>query len=314
MMDTLEQELRGSLGDGLKTNVLLRDHTSMCVGGIADFFYHARNIEELVSAASAAYQLKIPVLILGGGYNIVFSDYGFSGLVIKNGCANIVVNKESGEIIADAGLSLGKILNIAASYDLGGLEFLAGVPGTLGGAIYNNAGSKTLGIGDYIKSVTVLEERMGKLAVMRHSHEWMEFSYRGSKLKERNKNKYFKPVILTAKLQLAQKRKDEILRTIVENLELKKATQPLSEKSCGSFFKNPGRVKEQAAGYLLENSGAKRLKVGGACVSKKHANFIINRKNASAKDIRILADEMREGVKRNYNVILEEEIEYLGKW
>lgn len=313
-MDTLEQELRGKLGDGLRTNVLTREHTSLHVGGIADFFYEVRNIEDLVSAANEAYQLKIPVLILGGGYNVVFSDFGFSGLVIKNECANIVVNKESGEIIADSGLSIGKILNISASYDLGGLEFLAGVPGTLGGALYNNAGSKSLGIGDYIKSVTVLEERMGKLAVMRHSHEWMEFVYRGSRLKDKNKNKVFKPVILTAKLQLAQKRKDEILRTIMENLESKKTTQPLSEKSAGSFFKNPGRVKEQAAGYLLENSGAKKLRVGGAVVSKKHANFIINRKNASAKDIRILADEMREAVKRNYNIVLEEEIEYLGKW
>lgn len=313
-MDTLEQELRNSLSDKLETNILLRDYTSIGVGGIADYFFRAKSIEDLVAAANAAYQLKIPVLVLGGGYNVVFSDFGFSGLVIKNDSENIVVNKDSGEIIADAGLMLGKILNIAASYDLGGLEFLAGVPGTLGGAIYNNAGSKSLGIGDYVKSITVLEERMGKLAVMRHSHEWMEFAYRGSKLKDRNKNKDFRPIILTAKIQLAQKRKDEILRTIVQNLEIKKRTQPLSEKSAGSFFKNPGKVKEQAAGYLLENSGAKKFKVGGACVSKKHSNFIINKKNASAKDIRILADEMREAVRRNYNIILEEEIEYLGKW
>ncbi|MFA7244468.1 MAG: UDP-N-acetylmuramate dehydrogenase [Patescibacteria group bacterium] len=313
-MDTLEQELRVVLGDELKTNVLLREHTSIGVGGIADLFYVAKNIEDLVAATNAAYKLKIPFIVLGGGYNVVFSDYGFSGLIIKNESSNVVVNKETGEIIADSGLVLGKILNLAASYDLGGLEFLAGVPGTLGGAVYNNAGSKSLGIGDYVKSVTVLEERMGKLAVVRHSHEWMDFKYRGSKLKNGNKNKEFKPVILTVKIQLAQKRKDEILRTIIENLEQKKLTQPLSDKSAGSFFKNPGRVREQSAGYLLENSGAKKLRVGGASVSSKHANFVINRKNASAKDVRILADEMREAVKRNFHITLEEEVEYLGKW
>lgn len=313
-MNTLEQELRNIIGNDLMTNVLMRDYTSIKVGGIADFFYLAKRVEDLVMAANAAFRLKIPFFILGGGYNVIFSDFGFSGLVIKNECSNIVVNKDSGEIIADSGLSLGKLLNIAASYDLGGLEFLAGVPGTIGGAIYNNAGSKILGIGDYVKSVTVLDERVGELKVLRHSHEWMEFVYRGSKLKHWAKNKTFRPVILTAKLQLAQKRKDEILKTMMENLEIKKETQPLSEKSAGSFFKNPGQVKEQAAGYLLDNSGAKKLRVGGAAVSKKHANFIINRKNASAKDIRILADEMRERVRRNYNITLEEEVEYVGKW
>lgn len=313
-MELLEQKLRETLGENLQTNVLLRDYTSIGVGGIADFFYIAEKVEDLAAAVSAAYQLKIPIFILGGGYNVIFSDYGFSGLVILNKCSNIVENKDTGEIIADSGLALGKILNIAASYDLGGLEFLAGVPGTLGGAVYNNAGSKSLGIGDYVKSITVLDERMGKLAVLRHSHEWMEFEYRGSKLKEKYKDKEFRPIILTVKIQLAQKRKDEILRTISENLKIKRNTQPIAEKSAGSFFKNPGKVKEQAAGYLLENSGAKKMRVGGAAVSRKHSNFIINRRNASAKDIRILADGMRDAVKRNYNIILEEEVEYVGKW
>lgn len=313
-MELLEQKLRETLGENLQTNVLLRDYTSIGVGGIADFFYIAEKVEDLAAAVSAAYQLKIPIFILGGGYNVIFSDYGFSGLVILNKCSNIVVNKDTGEIIADSGLALGKILNIAASYDLGGLEFLAGVPGTLGGAVYSNAGSKSLGIGDYVKSITVLDERMGKLAVLRHSHEWMEFEYRDSKLKEKYKDREFKPIILTVKIQLAQKRKDEILRSIKENLGIKRDTQPITEKSAGSFFKNPGKVKEQAAGYLLENSGAKKMRVGGAVVSRKHSNFIINRRNASAKDIRILADGMRDAVKRNYNIILEEEVEYVGKW
>lgn len=313
-MDHLEQKLRETLGDELKTNVLMREFTSMGVGGIADFFYTAKKVEDLVAAVSAAFQLKIPIFILGGGYNVIFSDYGFSGLVILNQCSNIVMNKDSGEIIADSGLAIGKILNIAASYDLGGLEFLAGVPGTLGGAVYNNAGSKNYGIGDYVKSITVLDVRMSKLTVLRHSHEWMEFAYRSSRLKDKYKNKDLKPIILTVKIQLAQKRKDEILRTIKENLLLKRQTQPITEKSAGSFFKNPGKLKEQAAGYLLDNSGAKKLRVGGAQVSKKHANFIINRKKASAKDIRILADEMRDLVKKNYNISLEEEVEYVGKW
>lgn len=314
MKEDIDKVMKDALGNGLKTDVLLRDLTTMGVGGLVDYYFEAKNIDELVDAASIAYKNNVPVLVIGWGSNIIASDYGFSGLVIKNISNNLVFSEEKGQVIADSGISISKLLNIAASNDLGGLEFLAGIPGSLGGAINNNAGAKDYSIGDFVKSITVLEEKGDELQILRHNNKWMDFKYRESKLKKEYKNGRFKPIILTARIQLAHKRKDEILRLIKENFEERKIKQPLGDRSAGSYFKNVGKIKEQAAGYLLDKSGAKKLKEGGAQVSKKHANFIINRDKATARDIRALADKMRELVKKEYSQELEEEVEYIGKW
>jgi len=306
--------IQAALGEKLKSDILLRDITTIGVGGLADYYFEADNIEELVDAVNIAYKNNIPILVLGWGSNVVASDYGFPGLVIKNKSTSLVFSEEKGQVIADSGISIGKLLNTAASNDLGGLEFMAGLPGTLGGAINNNAGAKDYAIGDFVKNITILEEKSGELEVTRHNSKWMEFAYRTSKLKTEYKNDKFKPIILTARIQLAHKRKDEILKSIQKNLEDRKDKQPLEEKSAGSFFKNIGKIKEQTAGYLLDKSGAKKLKEGGAQVSKKHANFVINKEKATARDIRSLADAMRDLVKKEYNQELEEEVEYIGKW
>lgn len=312
-MNDWEIKLKNRFGDVIQKSVLLSHHTTIGVGGIADFFYIAKSVKDLADVVNFAYQEKIPFLVIGWGSNIVVSDYGFNGLIIKNESERVVVNRERGEIMADSGIALGKLLMLAASNDLGGIEFLAGIPGTLAGAIYNNAGSKNAGIGDYVKSITCLEERGSELKIVRHDHEWINFKYRNSKLKSEYRGR-LKPVILTAKLRLAHKRKDEILRQIQDYIQYKKETQPLDSKSAGSFFKNPGIEAEQSAGYLLDHSGAKKLQFGGARVSLKHANFIVNTKNATAEDIRRLAESMRESVKNNYHITLEEEVEYIGKW
>jgi len=314
MDDEKEKIIKSALGDKLRSDCLLRDLTTIGVGGLTDYYFEAENIDELVDAVNVAYENDIPFLVIGWGSNIIASDYGFSGLVIKNKSTNLVFSEEKGQVIADSGISIGKLLNSAASNDLGGLEFIAGLPGTLGGAINNNAGAKDYAIGDFVKNVTVIEEKAGKIEISRHNNKWMEFGYRTSRLKTEYKNEKFKPVILTARIQLAHKRKDEILKLIQKNLEERKEKQPWGEKSAGSFFKNTGKIKEQAAGYLLDKSGAKKLREGGAQVSKKHANFIINRDKATARDIRSLADAMRDLVKKEYNQELEEEVEYIGKW
>jgi len=313
-MNIIEQKIEEKFGDKVEKSVLMKKQTTIGVGGIADYYFRAKTIDEIIDVANFCYAEKIPVLVIGWGSNIIVSDYGFNGMVIKNQTDNFVINRDKGEIIADSGIAISKLLMLAASNELGGIEFLAGIPGTLGGAINNNAGSSKFGIGDYIRSVTCLEERVKELKLIRHEHSWLKFSYRNSKLKSDYKNKAVKPIILTVKLRLSRKRKDEILRLITENIQTKKATQPLNERSAGSFFKNQGEELEQRAGYLLDQSGAKKLKVGGAKVSSKHANFIVNANNASAEDIRRLADNMREAVKENFHTTLEEEVEYVGKW
>jgi len=313
-MNDNDVELRKILGEDLRQNVVLRDYVSMKVGGVADFFYVATDISTLTLAVSAAIKLKIPYFILGGGYNVIPSDLGFPGLVIKNNCSNVVFSPDFSGVIADSGVNLGRMINQATSHDLGGLEFLFGVPSTVGGAVYGNAGAFGQSIGDFVKSVTLLIPKDDTVVIVRHSPTWMNFAYRSSILKTDYKKDKHKPVILTVTLQLVQRRKDEILRMTQENLAVKKKNQPLDEKSAGSFFKNLGALPENAAGYLLDHSGAKKLRVGGAAFSKKHANFLINRKNATASDVHDLAEKAKELVKEKYDCDLEEEIEYIGRW
>lgn len=308
----LEDILKKELGDKLEFNVVLKDYSSLKVGGVADYFYRADSIEDLVHAVSLAVKNHIPYFILGGGYNIVPSDQGFCGLVIKNQSSNIVISPESSTAIVDSGVGINKLVNLAAGYDLGGLEFLCGVPGTIGGAIYGNAGSFGSEIGDFIKSITMLDFKDGVASVVKRNREWFNFGYRQSKLKAMLDKK--RPVILTATIQLARRRNDEIISLMQKNLQAKRQSQPLAEISAGSFFKNNGQGKENAAGYLLENVGAKKMRVGGAAFSQKHANFLINRKNATAMDIASLAQKAKKKVKEKFNIDLIEEVEYIGKW
>lgn len=310
-----ENSLQNILGSELKTNIILRDFVSIKVGGVADYFFEAKDISSLTLAVSAAVKFGLPYFILGGGYNVIPSDTGFPGLVIKNSSSNIVFSPNFSTVISDSGVNLGRLINQAAGYDLGGFEFLFGVPGTVGGAIYGNAGAFGHAIGDFVKSVTLLiPKEDGTVAIIRHDSKWMNFSYRSSALKTDYRDEKFKPVILTATLQLVQRRKDEIMRMMQTNLQLKKKNQPLAEKSAGSFFKNPGSSPEQAAGYLLDKSGAKRLRQGGAAFSKKHANFLINHRNATADDIFGLAQKAKDLVREKYDLELEEEVEYIGRW
>jgi UDP-N-acetylmuramate dehydrogenase len=313
-MADIETTLEKELGEGLKKNVCLREFVSLGVGGVADFFYVAKNIDDLAKCLMVAHDLKLPYFVLGGGYNVVPSDSGFPGIVIKNESNNVAFSGDNSQVIVDSGVSLGKLINLAASRDLGGLEFLFGVPGTVGGAVYSNAGAFGYEIGDFVKSVILLLPKDEKIVVVNKPCEWFNFSYRSSKLKTDYVSEKFKPIILTVKLQLVKRRKDEILGLMQQHISDKKNSQPLNEKSAGSFFKNPNTNLESAAGYLLDKSGAKKLKVGGAGFSKQHANFLVNRKNASASDVRKLAEKAKDLVKDRFNVDLEEEVEYIGKW
>lgn len=313
-MEEIEQKLKQELGEELKINIPLSDYASIGVGGVADYFFVAKKIDDLVKAVSVAYNLGISYFVIGGGYNIVPSDAGFPGLVIKNECSSVAFSEENSQVIVDSGLQLAKLINISAGKEFGGLEFLFGIPGTVGGAVHGNAGAFSYEIGDFVKSVILLVPKDGKMSIVKKNPEWMDFSYRSSILKNSYGHGKFKPIILTIKLQLVRRRRDEILGLMKKNLSKKIETQPLKEVSAGSFFKNIDQTKEHSAGYLLDLVGAKKMKIGGATFSKKHANFLINQKNAKAVDIRRLADKARETVKEKYGLELEEEIEYIGKW
>lgn len=322
--------LTTKLKDGLREHEVMREHTTMHVGGVADYYYEAKTIEDLIKAVDAAIEIKIPYLVIGAGSNIIFSDYGFPGLVIRNLTHNIAFMMEKSQVIVDSGVSLQKLILDAVSHNLAGLEFLFGIPGTVGGAIYGDAGANGQSIGDYVKYVTLLVpgEPGEKSKIVQYRADWFEFGYRISKLKLMVGHK--NPVILSARIQLAQSRQEEIMRRLNLWKNKRLSSQP-DGWSAGSTFKNPilegmenivgtGRrsmpqlPKERTAGYMLEKSGAKKLKVGGAKVSPKHANFIINYSEAKAQDVRKLAEQMRNSVREKFNITLEEEIEYIGQW
>lgn len=313
MVAEIEKVLKGELGDKLLFNESLSNYVSMKVGGPARFLYETNEIDDLVKAVTTAYNLKIPSQVLGWGSNVIPSDAGFDGLIIINHCSNVAFSGDTSEVIVDSGAPLSKVINLAAGRDLGGLEFLYGIPGSVGGAVYGNAGAFNYEIGDFVKSVILLIEKNEKITIVKRDNEWMRFSYRSSRLKEEFSG-VKKPIILTVKLQLVRRRRDEIVKFMQDNLKQKTKLQPLDEKSAGCFFKNPSHSSEGSAGYMLDLAGAKKLRVGGASISKKHANFIINRKNATAKDIRELANKSKELVFEKFNKTLEEEIEFIGEW
>lgn len=324
--------LFSKLKDNLKEHVIMRNQTTLRVGGVADFFYEAHTINDLIIAVNCALDEKVPFFILGGGSNIIFSDYGFPGLVIKNKTSNIAILKEESQVIVDSGFNLQQFILEATSFGLSGLEFLFGVPGTIGGAVYGNIGTHGQNIGDYVKSATLLisstnEEGKKEYKIEQKDFSWFEFGYRQSLLKKMSINE--KPIILSIRFQLAQNRNEEIIRRINTWKEKRKKSQPIG-MSAGCIFKNPipqdylnlrgisknmlDLPKERTAGYLLDKAGAKKLKSGDARVSTTHANFILNKKNAKAMEIRSLIEEMRRLVLEKNNISLEEEIEYVGQW
>lgn len=313
-----DDDFQNKYGKDIEENVLLRDFTSIGVGGVADYFYRAQRVEDMVGVVSYLVKENIPYLVIGGGYNIIVSDLGFPGVVIKNELRDIVFSQDKAEVIVGSGVEISRLLMDSASRDLGGLEFLFGIPGTVGGAVYGNAGAFGHTIGDFVRSATILfpGNKDKETKIVRHTEKWFDFSNRNSKLKDFSQSHPMdnKPVILSVRLQLCQSKKEVILRKMQENFKQKKEVQPIEAKSAGCIFKNPGVGKEQSAGFLIDQAGGKKFKIGDAFVSKKHANFILNRNKATAEDIRRLASQIKDLVRAEYRINLEEEVEYIGKW
>ncbi|MCL5795468.1 MAG: UDP-N-acetylmuramate dehydrogenase [Patescibacteria group bacterium] len=320
-MDNIKQ-LKKILGKGLRENVPMREFTTMQVGGAADFVYIANSIDDLVKAVLAAKKTETPFIVLGGGSNVIASDSGFAGLIILNKSSNIAYLPEKSQVMVDSGVSLGSLVMSAAGHSLSGLEALVGIPGTVGGAVYGSAGAYRVELNSFVKSITLLSVD-GK--IVRYRGDWLACAYRSTRLKRAKKEGKEIPIILCVKLQLAHGKKDEILRKISQYQNMRNEKVPYDKPSSGSIFKNPGRVpasqslgkenpKMSSAGYLLEQIEAKKMHLNGAAVSKKHANFVINNKNAKASDIRKLIESLRAKVYDEFKIFLEEEVEYIGEW
>jgi len=280
------------MSEDYQKNQPLSFHTSFRIGGPADWFYEAKNEKDLVKAITFCQKKKISFLILGGGSNILFSDKGFRGMVIK--MENKEIRIKDGKVLVAAGVSLNELLKLTAENSLAGLEFLAGIYGTVGGAIIGNAGAWQENIGDKVKRVRALNKD--------HQFKWLnqeecQFAYRQSRFKKS------KEIILTVELELKKDNQQKIKQKIKENLA-KREAQP-KEPSAGSIFINP---KPKSAGSLIEACGLKGKRIGGAQISGGHANFIINLGGAKATDVLELIALAQKMVKEKFKITLQPEI------
>jgi len=281
---------------------LLKNYTTFQIGGPAKYFCITKNKTELIEAIKIAKKLKLPFFVLGGGSNLLINDKGFNGLLIKNEARSFKIKKEN--IIAESGAILDRIVKKATEVGLSGLEKGTGIPGTLGGAVYGNAGWPRGGwqIGDFVKEAEIL---MPSGKIKKVGKEWFSFKYRNSRLKKmRNK----KPVILEVVLKLKKGNLKDLKKKREEILKIRSKKVPVGF-SAGSIFKNPPK---KAAGYLIEKCGLKGKKIGEVQVSKKHANFIINLGDGKARDVKKLINLIKRKVKSKFGADLEEEIQYLG--
>ena len=287
------------------TSVPLHDYSNFKIGGTADFFFEAASNKELVDAVICVREASVPYYIIGGGYNLLFDDIGFRGLIIKNGVKGIQKKEGIPELEAFAGAPLEDLLRFCVEQGLGGLEFAAGIPGTLGGAVFGNAGAFEQSIGDFLKEALLLDAKGRQVQVGR---DYFEFKYRHSFLKEKH------DVLLSAVFELREEEGKTIKALIDGNLEKREKKHPPHDLPCaGSYFKNPvlSSGERVPAAYFLEKIGAKKLKVGGAAVYSGHSNFIVNQENASAQDVVQLAQELKRRVKETFDVELEEEVIFL---
>jgi UDP-N-acetylmuramate dehydrogenase len=296
------ERIFGALGDELECDVTLAPYTTFGIGGKAAFFYRAIKPETLVFAVRTAQALKMRFLILGGGSNLLLSDAGFEGLVIKNESDDILVGGNN--VICQSGALLEDVVDRACMQGLSGLEFAAGIPGTVGGAVRGNAGAFGRAVGDrLIKAVLLTPE--GDIKEVGRDH--FRFAYRESRLKET------KEVLLSVTLRLRKGDKARIKGRMADNLKKRKESLPWKDKSAGCFFKNVVlNGNKVSAGLLLDQVGAKRMHHGDARVFAGHANILINAGSASSADVRRLATRLRRKIKDKFGIKLEQEVVYIN--
>lgn len=289
-----------------KRNVLLNKYSNYKIGGPAKYFFEARNVKEIIKAVKKARQMKARIFILGGGTNILFSDKGFNGLVIKIKNDNLKFSAfggfaSDGKIIkVDAGVPLAKAVEAAMKNNLTGLEWAAGIPGTVGGAIRGNAGAFDGEMQNLIKEIVSLDISKTPPKIKKRNRNKCHFGYRSSIFKKSAK----KEIIIEAIFELKTGDKKSIKRIMGENVNYREKHHPLEYPSIGSIFKN---VRSIPAAYLIAESGLKGISCGGAMISPKHPNFIVNTSNAAANDVKKLIKLIKREVFKKFKIKLEEE-------
>lgn len=296
----LEQDLRRTFGDErIRVGEPLARYCNWKVGGPADVLLIVRTIGELTHALRLAQRRGIPATVLGFGANVLVSDRGIRGLVVVNRAERLVFHPDC-LVEADSGTNLAVLVKQAAERDVGGLEFLIGIPGTVGAAVAGNAGTRERWIETVLERVRVLGTHGDEYELTRSE---LAFSYRRSRLQHTGE------IVLTAWLRGQPDERLHIERRIEELLQARKNQPP--GPSAGSVFKNP---PGDFAGRLIEQCGLKGTRIGGAKISEMHANFIVNLGRGTAADIKALIELAKTEVERRFGIRLEEEIRFLGDW
>lgn len=277
-------------------------HASFRIGGPADIFAVPNDVSELQALLRWARERLVPVFVLGAGTNLLVADRGIRGLVVRLGPAFARTEVRGCMVKVGAAARLSRLVRQSLGHGLAGLEGLAGIPGTVGGAVCMNAGTPSGCVEDMLKNVLVLD---AGLELRRLPRSRLGLKYRGSRIRERGL------VIVEAAFRLQAKEPWEINDIVASLLSKRRRTQPVGIGTAGSVFKNP---PGGYAGQILEAVGAKGMQVGGARVSRKHANFIENTGSASAEDVRQLVVRLQELVADKAGVALEPEIEFVGEW
>ncbi len=309
----------------IQENVPLAQYTTFGIGGSAEYFAEPKSAEEIIECCKWAKQKNLPILVLGGGSNVLISDKGFDGLVIK--IENCKFKIENFQIVAEAGVSLAKFVAEAVSAGLSGLEWAIGIPGTVGGAVCGNAGAFGKETANNLESVKALN--FEDLSVKEFKKSECGFCYRGSIFK-RNRDW----IILEAVFKLEKGEPAKIKEVMKDCVKQRKQSFSSGQKCAGSFFKNiewgrPDSNKREllkkcleleqfkdrpkiAVGFLIDFFGFKGEKIGGAMVSNEHANFLVNTGKATAEDVISLAALIKEKIRSRYGFNLEEEVCLVG--
>jgi len=310
------ERLRAALGEGLREQEPLRLHTTFRVGGPADWFFAARRADQLARALATARELGLPCFLLGGGSNLLVSDEGFRGLVVRNAIDDVAFDGTTAQV--GCGADYLTFIQRCRDESLAGLAYAAGIPGSVGGAIYGNAGCYGQDIGSRVVECSVCTLEGDRVETLPAS--WFQFAYRDSRLKREPR------ALLSCVLQLERGDRESIAAEIEEKLEIRRVKHPQwrMEPTAGSYFKNlppgfqapglplsPG-TQRVPAGVLLDACGCRGLRVGDAMVFARHANILVNTGRATAHDVLTLAETMKARVRARFGVELEEEVMFLG--
>lgn len=293
--------LSGMIDTDAIENERLARHTSYRIGGPAALFVTCHSYHSLRRTVDILSKEEVPWVVVGKGSNLLVSDDGYKGCVLTLGreFSRTVASDDGDALTVGAGVILARLVNDALSRGLSGLEFAVGIPGTVGGAVSMNAGSRTEWIGSLVEDVMTYKPGAG----LRHyGQSDIQWGYRSTSLPHDE-------IILEATLRLREGSKEDIRQAMERSLSRRRRTQPIGVPSCGSVFKNP---PDRSVGAMIEECGLKGFSVGGAEVSDVHANFIVNRGTATASDVASVIRHVHGKIREAYGVDLQPEVKFLG--